>query len=111
MIGPDALVARTGGGGSSLVRPKYAVSPLQGIQKRAGSGIQITPALGVGMDGEDPAHDTPEARANDLKAAADAAAKADVAIVVVGRYNKNESEGFDVKTMDLPAGQDELSLP
>ena len=29
-------------------------------------------------------------------------------MVVVGRYNKNEGEGFDVKTMDLPAGQDEL---
>ena len=43
-----------------------------------------------------------------FKAATDAAAKADVAIVVVGRYNKNESEGFDVRTMDLPAGQDEL---
>jgi beta-glucosidase len=108
VIGPNALVARTGGGGSSLVRPKYAVSPLQGIQKRVGSGIEITSALGVGMEGEDPAHDTPEARATDLKAATDAAAKADVAIVVVGRYNKNESEGFDVKTMDLPAGQDEL---
>jgi beta-glucosidase len=26
----------------------------------------------------------------------------------VGRYSKLESEGFDVKTMDLPAGQDEL---
>ncbi len=108
VIGPNALVARTGGGGSSLVRPKYAVSPLQGIQKRAGSGIEITSALGVGMEGEDAAHDTPEARATDLKAATDAASKADVAIVVVGRYNKNESEGFDVKTMDLPAGQDEL---
>jgi beta-glucosidase len=108
VIGPNALVARTGGGGSSLVRPKYAISPLQGIQKRAGAGVQITSALGVGMEGEDPAHDTPEARANDLKAATDAAAKADVAIVVVGRYNKLESEGFDVKTMDLPVGQDEL---
>ncbi|HMG84406.1 MAG TPA: glycoside hydrolase family 3 C-terminal domain-containing protein [Terracidiphilus sp.] len=108
VIGPNALVARTGGGGSSLVRPKYAISPLQGIQKRAGAGIQITSALGVGMEGEDPAHDTPESRENDLKAASDAAAKADVAIVVVGRYNKLESEGFDVKTMDLPAGQDEL---
>ena len=108
VIGPNALVARTGGGGSSLVRPKYAISPLQGIQKRAGVGIDITSALGVGMEGEDPAHDTPEGRANDLKAATDAAAKADVAIVVVGRYNKLESEGFDVKTMDLPAGQDEL---
>jgi beta-glucosidase len=108
VIGPNAVVARTGGGGSSLVRPKYAISPLQGIQKRAGAGIQITSALGVGMEGEDAAHDTPEARANDLKAATDAAAKADVAVVVVGRYNKIESEGFDVKTMDLPAGQDEL---
>jgi len=108
VIGPNAVVARTGGGGSSLVRPKYTISPLQGIQKRAGAGTQITSALGVGMEGEDPAHDTPEARANDLKAATDAAAKADVAVVVVGRYKKNESEGFDVKTMDLPAGQDEL---
>jgi beta-glucosidase len=108
VIGPNAVVARTGGGGSSLVRPKNAVSPLDGIKKRAGAGIQITSALGVGMEGEDAAHDTAEARAKDLKEATDASAKADVAVVVVGRYNKNESEGFDVKTMDLPAGQDEL---
>jgi len=108
VIGPNALVARTGGGGSSLVRPDHAASPLEGITKRAGSAIQVTSALGVGMEGEDATHDTAEARANDLKQATDIASKADVAIVVVGRYNKNESEGFDVKTMDLPAGQDEL---
>ena len=108
VIGPNALVARTGGGGSSLVRPKYAVSPLDGIKRRAGAGVQVISALGVGMEGEDPAHDTPEARATDLSAATGAAAKADIAIVVVGRYNKLESESFDVKTMDLPAGQDEL---
>jgi beta-glucosidase len=108
VIGPNALLARTGGGGSSLVRPNHAVSPLEGIQKRAGSAIQVTSALGVGMEGEDAAHDTPEARASDLKQATDIASKADVAIVVVGRYNKNESEGFDVKTMDLPTGQNEL---
>jgi beta-glucosidase len=108
VIGPNALVARTGGGGSSLVRPDHAMSPLEGIQKRVGSAIQVTSALGVGMEGEDAVHDTPEARAADLKQATDIASKADVAIIVVGRYNKNESEGFDVKTMDLPAGQDEL---
>jgi beta-glucosidase len=108
VIGPNGPVARTGGGGSSMVRPKYAVSPLEGIKKRAGGSIEITSALGVGMEGEDAAHDTPDARAADLKQAADIASKADVAIVVVGRYNKLESEGFDVKTMDLPAGQDEL---
>ena len=43
-----------------------------------------------------------------LKAAVDAAAHADVAVVVVGRYDKIEHEGSDLKTMDLPAGQDEL---
>jgi len=108
VIGPNALVARTGGGGSSLVRPDHAISPLEGITKRAGSAIQISSALGVGMEDEDPAHDAAEGRAADLKQATDIASNADVAVVVVGRYYKNESEGFDLRTMDLPAGQDDL---
>jgi len=105
VIGPNAAIARTGGGGSSLVRPKYAVAPLDGIREHS---VPVTYALGVGMEGEDPAQDTPEARAKLLKEAVDAAAKADVAVVVVGRFAKLEGESFDVKTMDLPAGQNEL---
>jgi beta-glucosidase len=108
VIGPNAAVARTGGGGSSLVRPKNSIAPLDGIKEKAGSNIQVTYALGAGMEGEDAAQDTPEARAKALQEASGIAAKADVAVVVVGRSNKLESEGFDVKTMDLPAGQDEL---
>ena len=108
VIGPNVAVARTGGGGSSLIEPKYAIAPLDGIKKLAGSGVEVKYALGVGMEGEDPAQDTPEARAAALKAAVDAAAHSDVAIVVVGRYNKIEHEGADLKTMDLPAGQNEL---
>ena len=34
--------------------------------------------------------------------AVNAAAKADVAVVVVGRSPKLESEGFDIKSLDLP---------
>lgn len=108
VIGPNAAVARTGGGGSSMVRPKQAIALLDGIRERAGSSVNVTYALGVGMEGENPAQDTPEARAAALKEATDAASHADIAVVVVGRYNRLESEGFDVKTMDLPAGQDEL---
>jgi beta-glucosidase len=108
VIGPNAAVARTGGGGSSLVTPRYAIAPLDGIRERAGSRMRVTYALGVGMEGEDPTQDTPEARATLLKEATDAAAHADVAVVVVGRYTKLETEGSDVKTMDLPAGQDDL---
>ena len=109
VIGPNAAVARTGGGGSSMVRPRSAIAPLDAIRERAAKdSIQVNYALGVGMEGEDPAQDTPEARTTSIQAAADAAAKSDIAILVVGRYNKLESEGFDVKTMDLPAGQNDL---
>lgn len=108
VIGPNAAVARTGGGGSSMVRPAEAVVPLDGIKQKTGGEFKVSYALGVGMEGEDPAHDTPAARAKDLQEAVEAASHADVAIVVVGRSNKIESEGFDLKTMDLPAGQDAL---
>jgi beta-glucosidase len=108
VIGPNAAVARTGGGGSSLVRPKYAIAPLDGIRTRAGTSIRVKHALGTGMEGEDPAQDTPEARARLLKEAVLAASQSDVAVVVVGRYPNLEGESFDVATMDLPAGQDEL---
>jgi beta-glucosidase len=109
VIGPNAAVARTGGGGSSMVRPKQAVTPLDAIRERAGPGNFIVRyAQGVGMEGEDPALDTPEARAKAIKEAAAAALSSDVAIVIVGRYSALEHENADVKTMDLPAGQDEL---
>lgn len=108
VIGPSAAVAPTGGGGSSMVRPKYAISPIDGIRERAGSNIRVTSSLGVGMDGDDPAQDTPAARAVAIKAAADVAARADVAVVVVGRSSRIESEGHDLPSMDLPAGQDDL---
>jgi beta-glucosidase len=108
VIGPNAAVARTGGGGSSLVKPKYAIAPLDGIRERAGNAIHVTYELGVGMQGEDQKLDTPEARAKMLQAASSAASQADLAVVVVGRSSKLESESYDVKTMDLPDGQDEL---
>ena len=112
VIGPNAAVARTGGGGSSLVTPKYSIAPLQGIQDRAGQRIQVSYALGAAMEGEDPnkdpGKDTAGAREQLRNEAVSAAAKADAAIVVVGRSPKLESEGFDIKSLDLPAGQDDL---
>jgi beta-glucosidase len=107
VIGPNAAAVRAGGG-SSMVRSRVAIAPLDGIKERAGNSIAVNYALGVGMEGEDPTQDTPEARAKAIAEAVETAKKSDVAVVVVGRYNKLESEGFDMKTMDLPAGQDEL---
>jgi beta-glucosidase len=104
VIGPSAAVARTGGGGSSLVRPKYAVTPFDGIKEAAGTQLQVSYALGVAMPGEDA---TMDARAA-LDEAVVLATRSDVAVVVVGYSFKLESEGFDRPAMDLPAGQDEL---
>jgi beta-glucosidase len=108
VIGPSAAVARTGGGGSSLVSPKYSVSPLKGIQDRASANIKITYAVGVTMEGEDPSQETPDMRERLKREAVNAAAKADAAIIVIGRSAKLESEDFDIKSLDLPAGQDDL---
>src|SRR5579864_2962919 len=108
VIGPNAAIARTGGGGSSLVVPKYSVSPLKGIQDRAGERVKVSYALGVSMEGEDHAKDTAEARTQLIEQAARAAATADAAVIVVGRSAKLESEDFDIKSLDLPAGQDDL---
>jgi beta-glucosidase len=119
VIGPNAAVARTGGGGSSLVRSNYAVTPLDAIKERAGSAIQVSYALGAAIDEEGvsgaglvenlSAAGGDKAAAEKLRAEAVAvAAKADAVILVVGDNARVESEGFDRTTLDLPPGQDEL---
>jgi beta-glucosidase len=103
-------VARTGGGGSSNVRPKYAVTPLQGISERAGKEKQkqkqfiVEYALGAAMEGEEQDKDS----ATLLKEAVTIAANSDVAVVFVGNSSKLESESHDRATLGLPAGQAEL---
>jgi beta-glucosidase len=47
VIGPNAAVARVGGGGSAEVRPFHAVSPLEGIKNAAGGQIRIDYSSGI----------------------------------------------------------------
>jgi beta-glucosidase len=47
VIGPDANDASAQGGGSAQVLPTYTVSPLQGIQQRAGAGVNVQFAPGT----------------------------------------------------------------
>src|ERR1700678_1113158 len=120
VIGPNAAVARTGGGGSSLVRSKYSVSPLAAIKERAGRGIQVRYAQGAAIDEEgvsgaglvenlSAAGGGDAAAAEKLRAEAVAiAADTDAVILVVGDNARVESEGIDRKTLALPPGQDEL---
>jgi beta-glucosidase len=52
VIGPNAAVARTGGGGSSMVEPVSAESPLDAIKKALGSRVTINYAVGSRMAGD-----------------------------------------------------------
>ncbi|WP_329264236.1 glycoside hydrolase family 3 C-terminal domain-containing protein [Streptomyces sp. NBC_01478] len=47
VLGPNAAVARTLGGGSATVFPSYAVSPLDGIRAALGDDVEVTHAIGV----------------------------------------------------------------
>jgi beta-glucosidase len=47
VIGPNAAVARLGGGGSARVVPPYSVSPLEGIKQRLGDRVRVEHAPGV----------------------------------------------------------------
>ncbi|MFF5303035.1 beta-glucosidase [Streptomyces sp. NPDC013161] len=47
VLGPNAAVARTLGGGSATVFPPYTVSPLDGIRAALGDGVEVTHGVGV----------------------------------------------------------------
>ena len=47
LIGPNAEVARTLGGGSATVFPPYTISPLDGLRAALGPDVQVDVAVGV----------------------------------------------------------------
>ncbi len=49
-IGPAADIARTGGGGSSAIRPWEKVSPVAGMKRLLGDRVKIQFAAGVNID-------------------------------------------------------------
>ncbi len=51
VIGPNAEVARTTGGGSAMVDPIYSVSPLEALRNKLGGKVAINYAPGVTFSG------------------------------------------------------------
>ena len=51
VIGPNAAVARTGGGGSSMVNPAPAESPLEALKRMYGKSVSFNYAAGVELPG------------------------------------------------------------
>ncbi len=77
VLGRLADKANLGDKGSSLVRPPYVVTPLEGIKNKAGKDITVLSYTG-----------------NDPTRAAQTAAKADATVIVTGLTSRQEGEYF-----------------
>ena len=120
VIGQNAVLKTQSGGMGAGVKALYEVTPLEGICKRAGEGVEVKYAPGYKTIafrwGPAPAKLEPlEARSNDepadpaLVAEAVALAKDADLVIFFGGTNKSiETEGSDRKNIDLPCGQNEL---
>lgn len=116
VVGENAIKKMTVGGGSSSLKAKYEITPLDGIRARfakaeviyergyTGAGKTVQDGLAVSAGGESR---TPEQLVADAVAAA---ADADV-VIFVGGLNKEkhqDCEGADRFEYGLPYGQDAL---
>ncbi|MEU8178290.1 glycoside hydrolase family 3 C-terminal domain-containing protein [Microbispora hainanensis] len=98
VIGEFAATPRFQGGGSSHINATRVDAALDAIGAHASD---VAYAQGFTLDGSGDARELREA-------AAEIAASADVAVVFAGLGEREESEGFDRETIDLPAVQVEL---
>ena len=111
VIGANANVKHSEGGGSGQVRPQHEVTALEGIKTFVGNKVNVTysPGYTVEKNGK--------ANADLIKQAVDAASKAEVAILVGGwvhgysymwEGNAYDAESVDKPDLQLPFGQNEL---
>ena len=111
VIGENATRSVTFGGGSSTLKVKYEVSPLDGlIQKYGKDKIVYSMGYASGPSMWDRELPSP-LNADSLIQAAIAATKDAEVVFFFGGLNKNhsqDSEGGDRKSLELPYGQDKL---
>ncbi|MEG2854330.1 glycoside hydrolase family 3 C-terminal domain-containing protein [Bacteroides sp.] len=117
VVGENAVKRMTIGGGSSSLKVKYEVSPLEGIRARVGSSAEVIYALGYASPAvaeQDVKGAKAEQKEIDPVAlrnqAVEAAREADV-VLFIGGLNKNDgqdSEGNDRASLSLPYEQDAL---
>ncbi|TCO09710.1 glycoside hydrolase family 3 C-terminal domain-containing protein [Natronoflexus pectinivorans] len=118
VIGENAIKMMTVGGGSSSLKAKYEISPLDGLRQRLEPNVEVVYARGYVGDvggtynnvstGQDLNDDRSE---EELMAEAIQVAQEADYVIFIGGLNKSEhqdSEGTDRLSMDLPYNQDVL---
>lgn len=118
LVGENALKMMTVGGGSSSLKVKKEVSPLEGLRQVAPSGVEISWERGYVGDitgeynGVVSGQDLNDSRTpSQLISAAVTAAKASDYVIFIGGLNKSDNqdcEGTDRKDLNLPYGQDDV---
>jgi len=121
VIGQNAVLKTQSGGMGAGVKALYEVTPLQGIQKRAGNDVEVVYAPGYkNFPGR--RWGPPSANGNKLEASAinepadpdllaeavALASDADLVIFFGGTNKSIETEGSDRANIDLPTGQNEV---
>jgi beta-glucosidase len=105
VIGAFAVEPRFQGGGSSHINPTRTDIALDEMRTLAESrGLEIVYAAGFSLDA-DAAHNETKALRDE---ALSVASRADVAVVFAGLTEREESEGYDRTTLQLPAAQTDL---
>jgi len=105
VIGDNATRKHAHGGGSTIIKAKYEITPLEGLQKRLGNSVKINFVQGYNIS-----KDLKVVDRSLINEAAKAASVYD-AVIIFGGLNHEpglDCEGTDKADMKLPYGQDEL---
>ncbi|MDA3880109.1 MAG: glycoside hydrolase family 3 C-terminal domain-containing protein [Prolixibacteraceae bacterium] len=112
LIGFNADRSQAKGGFTAGVKPKYEITPLEGLSNKLKSKVEINYAQGYVQRFEEkdnwrtPPINTPDQKL--INEAVAAAQKSDAAIIFAGNTREIETETLDRPSLDLPFGQDEL---
>jgi beta-glucosidase len=111
VVGDNATRMLNEGGGSSDLKAKLMVSPLQALREVYGDKVSYVQGYAAGRPMYDKEEAIPQAVTDSLRAEAVAAAKDADLIIYVGGLNKNsyqDCEATDRREYGLPFGQPEL---
>jgi len=111
VVGDNAVRLLNQGGGSSELKVKDMVSPLDGLRALYGDNVTYTKGYAAGRPMYGRAEEIPQSMTDSLRTAAAELAKSADLVILFGGLNKNhfqDCEGGDRLSYALPFGQNEL---
>lgn len=111
VVGDNATRRLTDGGGSSELKAKRTISPLEALKALYGDKIRYAPGYACGRPLYGKVEEVPAATMDSLRSEAVEQARTADVVIYIGGLNKNayqDCESTDRQSYDLPFGQNEL---